>query len=69
MPNPIPGVKPKPPELCKWCGKPAPGDSTECDNCWEMRVRIQADLKLAKDMIEFLETNEMIEELEGEQDV
>jgi len=69
MPNPIPGVKQKPLEPCKWCGKPAPGDSTECDNCWEMRVRIQADLKLAKDMIEFLETNKMIEELEGEQDV
>ena len=49
---------------CIWCGKPVttePGKGItprECDRCWELRVRIQMDLKLARVMLEVLEAEE-----------
>ena len=49
---------------CIWCGKPVttePGKAItprECDPCWELRVRIQADLKLARVIVEVLEVQE-----------
>lgn len=52
---------------CIWCEKPVttePGKAInprECDRCWELRVRIQADLKLARVMVEVLEAEEEIE--------
>ena len=48
---------------CIWCEKPVttePGKAIsprECDRCWELRVRIQADLKLARLIIEVLEAD------------
>jgi len=50
----IPGVKSAPPSACKWCGEPAFAHTDECGRCWELRVRIQADLELAEEMVWFL---------------
>ena len=62
MLNTIPGVKPRKLGDCLWCGKPVSWPAAkECERCWELRVRIQADLQLAKDMIEFIEINKGLE--------
>ena len=44
--------------ICKWCGKELShgeegGD--ECDRCWELRSRIEAQLELAIRMIEAIQ--------------
>jgi len=56
MPYQIPGVKYKPGE-CVWCHEPAPSNARECSRCWELRVRIEGNLKLAEEMIEVLKAN------------
>jgi len=49
---------------CIWCEKPVttePGKGIsprECDPCWELRIRIQADLKMARLMLEVFEAGE-----------
>lgn len=37
---------------CRWCGKLTEDEwACECDNCWELRVRIEADLSFASRML------------------
>ncbi len=39
--------------LCKWCKcKTSFTDTKECDRCWDLRRKIEMNLKLAQTMIE-----------------
>lgn len=40
---------------CKWCGKETFNLGTkECNGCWELRSRIEADMELASRILETL---------------
>ncbi len=40
---------------CKWCGNPTRFLGTkECDGCWELRTRMEHNLKFATKMLEQL---------------
>ncbi len=40
---------------CSWCGVETQNEQTkECNSCWELRHRIEADFLLAKKMLKQL---------------
>jgi hypothetical protein len=45
---------------CKWCGKDTSYLGTkECDNCWEMRHRIDSSPELAEKMLKAAKEGEV----------
>ncbi len=45
---------------CKWCGQKTDFTGTkECNRCWELRHRIETDMKLAEEILNHFKSEEL----------